>query len=221
MVELEYIFDADLVASQCAHPDVLVDYAIIDLEMLVRLRVGDVEVFGQSEEGYQRWAEHLRQHHLALHVPSSAWALLSVLSIAVSVQGAFRRLRDDGQAVIDSLDCVIRLARQGDEVSVQVGHDGVRVGRAAYTKLYNVFTSFAERVRCAFLSVYPHLAEHVTLGPWFRGEADRPIDGTGTTLTVAPNGVGGIAVAVAVASGCGVFVDDGCGVSVAVGSPWL
>src|SRR5207248_8543328 len=111
-------------------------------EMLVRLRVDDVEVLGQTGEEYQRWMKDLESNNVSLQVPSSAWSLLSVLSIAVSVDSAFCRLREEGHADIDSLDCVIRMARQDDNVTVHVRHD--RIGRASYGEMYAAFTAFAE-----------------------------------------------------------------------------
>lgn len=173
MIEIDYIFDADAVRDGCQRQDLLSDYTLPEWEMLVRLRVNGIEVFGQTEEEYQRWKRDLESNNVSLPVPSSAWSLLSVLSIAVSADSTFGRLQEEGYGDIDSLDCVIRLARQDDAVTIYIRRD--RIGRASYAEMHAAFTAFAERVRRDFLSLCPRLRDHVTLGPWFRGEADSAI----------------------------------------------
>lgn len=170
MVEIDYIFDADACWHRCQEQDVLVDQSLLDWEMLMRLRMGDVEVLGYTEEEYQRWMNDLKRFDLSLQVPSSAWSLVSVLSIAISIEGAFRQLRESDHADIDSLDFVMRLDKRGDLVLAHIRRD--RIGQALYREMYPAFAGFAERVRNDFLTVCPRLRDHLTLGPWFRGEAN-------------------------------------------------
>jgi len=168
MIEMDYVFDVRSLRQECQGQDLLSDYTLSEREMLMRLHVDGVEVFGQAEDEYQRWMDKLESNNVSLHVPSSAWTLLSVLSIAASVDSAFYRLRKTGRSDVDSLDCVIRMTQLRGIVTVYIRTD--RVGQASYKDMYATFTLFAERVRRDFLSVCPQLRNHVTLGPWFRGE---------------------------------------------------
>ncbi len=168
MVEIDYIFEEDYVRDACQRQNLISDYSVADWEMLMRFRVGDVEVFGQTEEEYQRWLERLRSYHLALNPPSSAWSTLSVLSIAVSVSAALRSLREVGQAELPSLDSIVRLTQEGGVVTVCMRPD--RIGQAPYAEMHEALQSFEMRVRRDFLSACPQLSMHVSLGWWFRGE---------------------------------------------------
>lgn len=168
MIEMDYILDADAIRKECQRSDLLMDYTLSEWEMLMRLRIGSVEVFGHTEEEYQRWMADLKSNNISLNVPSSAWSLLSVLSIAVSVDSAFHHLREERHTEIDSLDSVIRLSRQDEMVTVSVSRDWF--AQASYEELKMAFAAFAERVRQDFLALCPQLRDHVTLGSWFRGE---------------------------------------------------
>lgn len=157
----------------CQRCDLLTDYAFSEREMLMRLRVGDVEVFGQSDENYQVWLENLQRNNLPLDIPSPAWSRLSVLWIATGVEGAFTRLREKGYGDLGSLDCAIRLVQQDNTVTVYISDD--RTSQAPMVELYAAFADFADRVRRDFLAICPRLADHVTLGPWFRQEDEPPV----------------------------------------------
>ncbi len=77
----------------CRRRDLLTDYAFPEWEMLMRLCIGSVEVFGQSDEDYQAWLESLRRNNVRLDIPSPAWSRLSVLWIATGVGGLPLALR--------------------------------------------------------------------------------------------------------------------------------
>lgn len=173
MVEIDYILDADALRNECRYQDLLSDYTLPEWEMLMRLRVGEVEVFGHTEEEYQRWMANIESNKLSLHVPSSAWSFLAVLSVAVSVDSAFDRLREDGRSDIDVIEGVILMERQDNIAMIYIDRD--RVGQASVEEMYSAFASFAGRVRDDFLSICPQLRDHVTLGPWFKGHAKSAI----------------------------------------------
>lgn len=164
VIDLDYIPDLDTLRRKC--PGLPTDYELLEWEMLMRLRIDDVEVFGSTEEEFQRWLDRLRRNNLPLRVPSSAWTNLSVLWIALGVDEAFRRLKEAGTAALNSLDSLVHLACHDDLVRIYLRKD--RIGQAPFGELYSVFESFAERVRGDFLSACPGLEDHVTLGPWFR-----------------------------------------------------
>lgn len=168
MADIDYILDAQALRDKCQHQDILSDYTLSEWEMLMRLRIGNVEVLGHTRENYESWMVNLERNKVSLKVPSEAWSLLSVLAIAVSVEDAFAHLRAEGHADIDSLDCVMRLTQRDDMVMAHV--DPRLVGVAPYVELYAAFAAFAQRVRDDFLSICPQLRHHVTLGAWFRGE---------------------------------------------------
>ena len=168
MVELEYIFEKAWLMDACQDPGLVFDDSVSEWEMLMRLRLGDVEVFGNTESEYQRWLERLRRYKVTRIPPSSSWTTLSVLWIAMSISSAFFDLTEKGQAELPSLDCVIRMERHEDAVIIS-SHPG-RIGRAPYADVQDAFFSFASRVRQDFLSVCPQLRQHGTLGWWFRGE---------------------------------------------------
>jgi len=172
-VEIDYILEEDALRQACRRRGLLTDYAFSEWEMLMRLRVGDVEVFGRSDEDYQVWLETLRRNNLPLDIPSPAWSRLSVLWIATGIEVAFTHLGEKGYGDLGSLDCAIRLARQDDTVTVSLGD---RVGQAPMVELYVAFAGFAEQVRHDFLAICPRLADHVTLGPWFRREDTPPVE---------------------------------------------
>jgi hypothetical protein len=184
VILLDYILEAEALRKDCLRPDVLRDYALPEWEMLMRLRIGEIEVFGRTQEEYQRWVEHLRSNNLPVDVPSAAWSRLSVLSIAVDVERAFSQLRETGTAEIDSLDCSIHLELDGSKVRVWVRRD--RVGQALLTDVHAGFTAFAERVRLDFLAICPELRGHVTLGTWFRGEPREPTTGEPGSVIYLP-----------------------------------
>jgi hypothetical protein len=171
-IELDYILEADALREACRHHDLLTDLELSEWEMLMRLRIGDVEVFGQTDEEYQAWLEHLRRNNIPLDVPSPAWSRLSVLWIATTVDDAFVRLQEKGHSELSSLDCVIHLVQQGETVRVFLSHD--RVGQASMAESHAAFAVFADRVRDDFLAVCPALINHVTLGYWFRREPNPP-----------------------------------------------
>jgi len=171
-IEFDYIFEADVLREACRQSDLRTDYALSEWEMLLRLCVGDVEVLGRSDEDYHAWLKNLRRYNVALHIPSPAWSRLSVLWIASSVESAFARLREEGHSDLDSLDCAIHLVQQDDMVTVFLSRD--RVGQAPMAEMYAAFAAFAERVRRDWLAICPQLTDHVTLGPWFRGEGESP-----------------------------------------------
>lgn len=167
-VELDYILEADTLRDACQHDDFLTDGG----EMLMRLRLDTVEVFGQTEDAYHAWQEHLRRNNLPLHVPSSAWLPLSVIWIATSVEEAFTRLREEGHSDLLSLASAIHLEQQGETVAVYLSRE--RVGQALLTEVHAAFVAFAERVRDDFLALCPQLTDHATLGYWFRREDAPP-----------------------------------------------
>jgi hypothetical protein len=171
VIEIDYIFDAATVDDACRGGTITTDYSLPEWEMQVRLRVGDVEVLGHTEEEDQQWMEELKRHQAALIVPSSAWTLLEVVSIAASVDSACQQLQAAGRGVLVGIEQDIWLERRADDVLITFRHD--RVGRAPAPEVYDALMSFAQRVRQDFLSACPVLRDHVTLGWWFRGE-DRP-----------------------------------------------
>lgn len=169
-VELDYILDIAVLQDTCEHDDRLAD--LDEWEMLMRLRIGAVEVFGHTDDEYHAWQESLRRHDVSLHVPSPAWSRLSVLWIASSVEEAFSALQRDGHSDLPSLDCVIRLVRHDENVAVTLRPD--RTGHAPLVEVQAAFEAFAERVRTDFLAVCPRLAAHPSLGYWFRNEDPPP-----------------------------------------------
>jgi hypothetical protein len=133
----------------------LTDRGLLDWEMLMRLRIGAVEVFGHTDEEYRAWLERLQRYGLPQDVPSPAWTRLSVLWIAVCVEEAFARLHQEGRSDLPSLASVIYLEQAGETVAVFLSRE--RVGQAPLAEVQAAFAAYAERVRDDFLAICPAL----------------------------------------------------------------